>query len=97
MKSFRTWWVEQELGDEDPLDAFMAAEVAPEVHAKEAAEGAKKEAERQRLAAELAVSAHRFLVCGVLHLLSLDERPRMAKITLVSNAQSAQWPSVLCC
>ena len=45
----------QEFGDEDPLDAFMAAEVAPEVKAKEAAEEAKKGAERQRLAAELAV------------------------------------------
>ena len=47
---------EQEVGDEDPLDAFMAAEVAPEVKAKEVAEGAKREAERQRLAAEIAVS-----------------------------------------
>lgn len=44
----------------------MAAEVAPEVQAKEAAEGAKKEAERQRLAAELAVSTCRALFCGVL-------------------------------
>jgi hypothetical protein len=46
---------QQEDDDVDPLDAFMAAEVLPEVKAKEEAEKKRVEEERQRRAQELAV------------------------------------------
>lgn len=39
----------------DPLDAFMAAEVLPEVKQKEQEEAAKKEEERRKLTEQLAV------------------------------------------
>ncbi len=39
----------------DPLDAFMAAEILPEVKQKEQEEAAKKEEERMKLAKQLAV------------------------------------------
>lgn len=39
----------------DPLDAFMASEVNPEVKAKEAEEQQRKEEERKQFAKQLAV------------------------------------------
>lgn len=39
----------------DPLDAFMASEILPEVKQKEQEEAAKKEEERRKLAKQLAV------------------------------------------
>ena len=39
----------------DPLDAFMAAEINPEVKAKEAEEAQRKEEERKALAKQIAV------------------------------------------
>lgn len=44
-----------EAADVDPLDAFMAAEILPEVKQKEQEEAAKKEEERIKLAKQLAV------------------------------------------
>ena len=44
-------------GEEDPLDAFMANEVLPEVKQAEAAEAAKREEARKQLAQQLAVRA----------------------------------------
>ena len=41
---------------EDPLDAFMAAEIAPEVKAKEKEEARKKEEARLERAKLMAVS-----------------------------------------
>lgn len=40
---------------EDPLDAFMAQEILPEVKQKEQLEAARKEEERKKLAQQLAV------------------------------------------
>ena len=40
---------------EDPLDAFMAQEILPEVKQKEQQEAARKEEERKALAQQLAV------------------------------------------
>ena len=42
----------------DPLDAFMASEVNPEVKAKEAEERQRKEEERKQFAKQLAVWSH---------------------------------------
>ena len=42
---------------EDPLDAFMAQEILPEVKQKEQEETARKEEERKKLAQQLAVWA----------------------------------------
>ena len=42
---------------EDPLDAFMAQEILPEVKQKEQEEIARKEEERKKLAQQLAVWA----------------------------------------
>ena len=39
----------------DPLDAFMASEINPEVKAKEAEERQRKEEERKQFAKQLAV------------------------------------------
>jgi hypothetical protein len=44
-----------EADEVDPLDAFMAAEILPEVKQKEQEEAAKKEEERRQLAKQLAV------------------------------------------
>ena len=44
-------------GDEDPLDAFMAAEILPEVKQAEAAEAARREEQRRQLAQQRAVCA----------------------------------------
>lgn len=41
--------------EEDPLDAFMAAEILPEVKAKQEAERLRKDEERRQKAALLAV------------------------------------------
>ena len=43
-------------GAEDPLDAFMAHEILPEVKQKEQQEAARKEEERKKLAQQLAVT-----------------------------------------
>ena len=45
-------------GEEDPLDAFMAAQILPEVKQAEAAEAARKEEERRQLAQQRAVRTH---------------------------------------
>ena len=42
---------------EDPLDAFMAHEILPEIKQKEQKEAARKEEERKKLAQQLAVWA----------------------------------------
>ena len=47
---------------EDPLDAFMAQEILPEVKQKEQEETARKEEERKKLAQQLAVCAVPLLV-----------------------------------
>ena len=47
---------------EDPLDAFMAQEILPEVKQKEQEETARKEEERKKLAQQLAVWALPLLV-----------------------------------
>ena len=60
----------------DPLDAFMAAEVNPEVKAKEAEERQRKEEERKEFAKQVAVGpnfemskslAQRHMIGLVLH------------------------------
>lgn len=45
---------------EDPLDAFMAQEILPEVKQKEKQEAARKEEERKALAQQLAVGLSLF-------------------------------------
>ena len=40
--------------DEDPLDAFMAAEVLPEVKQRQAQEEARRQEERRKMAEQLA-------------------------------------------
>ena len=46
----------QEETDEDPLDAFMAAEVMPEVKEKEEEEQQRRQEEKKQMAQQLAVS-----------------------------------------
>lgn len=46
----------------DPLDAFMATEINPEVKAKEAEERQRKEEERRLFAKQLAVSPNLQLI-----------------------------------
>lgn len=48
----------------DPLDAFMAAQVLPEVQQAEAAEAAKREAEKRRIAQQLAVRPQAHVCAG---------------------------------
>ena len=53
----RSWvGLQVEDGEDDPLDAFMAAEVMPEVAAKETEEAHKREEQRQERAQAMAVN-----------------------------------------
>ena len=61
----RSWvGLQVEDGEDDPLDAFMAAEVMPEVAAKETEEAQKREEQRQERAQAMAVNPALALCCA---------------------------------